>query len=205
MIQKDLQFKTGVIDKELDFILMHYPQKLYNYIENNKYLKENIKEFQKMLIQRRMQKKKVIYNYLTNSSKLILKEQKKKKDIKVYLLLKEIEKIYTSMKELRIVALSQSENKIKEVNDAINKVKDHMKNFNSTYNKDKKYKFIIEIEQIVQQYENQGEENLNDQFNFNIKKLINNCLIYYDKGSEAQNGSEENEKNEKIEYRYFYK
>ena len=202
MIQKDLQFKTGVIDKELDFILMHYPQKLYNYIENNKYLKENIKEFQKMLIQRRMQKKKVIYNYLTNSSKLILKEQKKKKDIKVYLLLKEIEKIYTSMKELRIVALSQSENKIKEVNDAINKVKDHMKNFNSTYNKDKKYKFIIEIEQIVQQYENQGEENLNDQFNFNIKKLINNCLIYYDKGSEAQNGSEENEKNEKIEYKW---
>ena len=32
MIQKDLQFKTGIIDKELDFILMNYPQKLKYYI-----------------------------------------------------------------------------------------------------------------------------------------------------------------------------
>ena len=35
MIQKDLQFKTGVIEKELEFILMNSQQKLYNYIENN--------------------------------------------------------------------------------------------------------------------------------------------------------------------------
>ena len=44
MIQKDLQFKTGVIDKELDFILMNYPKKLYNYIEKNKDLTNKIKE-----------------------------------------------------------------------------------------------------------------------------------------------------------------
>ena len=194
MIQKDLQFKTSVIDKELDFILMNYPQKLYNYIEKNKDLTNKIKEYQVILIQRRFQKKRVIYNYLNNSGKLMLKEHKKKQDIKVYILLKEIEKIHKSMKELKNISLSQSENKIKEVNDAINKVKDYLKKFNNKYNKEKKYKFISEIEKIIQQYENQGEENLNDQFNFNIKKLINNCLIYLDKGNEIQGNDENNNK-----------
>ena len=202
MIQKDLQFKTGVIDKELDFILMNYPQKLYNYIENNKDLANRIKEYQVILIQRRFQKKRVIYNYLNNSGKLMLKEHKKKQDIKVYLLLKEIQKIYKSMIDLRDISLSHSENKIKEVNDAINLVKDNLKKFNNKYNKEKKYKFITEIEKIIQQYENQGEENLNDQFNFNIKKLINNCLIYFDKGNENQANDENNNDNEKIETKW---
>ena len=201
MIQKDLQFKTGVIDKELDFILMNYPQKLYNYIEKNKDLTNKIKEYQVILIQRRYQKKRVIYNYLNNSGKLILKEHKKKQDIKVYILLKEIEKIHKSMKDLRNITLSQSENKIKEVNDAINVVKDHLKKFNMKYNKEKKYKFVSEIEKIIQQYENQGEENLNDQFNFNIKKLINNCLIYFDKGNDIQE-NEENNNNKAIKSKW---
>ena len=197
MIQKDLQFKTGVIEKELDFILMNYPQKLYNYIENNKDLAKKIKEYQVILIQRRYKKKRVINNYLNNSGKLMLKEQKKNQKIKVYLLLKEIEKINKSMKDLRDISLSQSENKIKEVNDAINNVKDNLKKFNNIYNKDKKYKFILEIEKIIQQYENQGEENLNDQFNFNIKKLINSCLIYFDKGNENQTNEEKEKINSK--------
>ena len=201
MIQKDLQFKTGVIDKELDFILMNYPQKLYNYIEKNKDLTNKIKEYQVVLIQRRYQKKRVIYNYLNNSGKLMLKEHKKKQDIKVYILLKEIEKIHKSMKDLRNITLSQSENKIKEVNDAINIVKDHLKKFNMKYNKEKKYKFVSEIEKIIQQYENQGEENLNDQFNFNIKKLINNCLIYFDKGNDIQE-NEENNNNKAIKSKW---
>ena len=187
MIQKDLQFKTGVIEKELDFILMNYPQKLYNYIEANKDLTKKIDEYQIILIKGRYKKKRVIYNYQINSAKLILKEHKKKQKIKVYLLLKEIEKIYKSMKDLRDISLSHSENKIKEVNDALNIVKDYLKKFNTKYNKEKKYNFIIEIERIIQQYENQGEENLNDQFNFNIKKLINNCLIYVNKGNATQN------------------
>ena len=187
MIQKDLQFKTGVIEKELDFILMNYPQKLYNYIEANKDLTKKIDEYQIILIKGRYKKKRVIYNYQINSAKLILKEHKKKQKIKVYLLLKEIEKIYKSMKDLRDISLSHSENKIKEVNDALNIVKDYLKKFNTKYNKEKKYNFIIEIERIIQQYENQGEENLNDQFNFNIKKLMDNCLIYVGKGNETQN------------------
>ena len=202
MIQRDLQFKTGVIDKELDFILMNYPQKLYNYIENNKDLAIRIKEYQIILIQRRFQKKRVIFNYLNNSGKLILKEHKKKQDIKVYILLKEIKKIYKNMIDLRDISLSQSENKIKEVNDAINLVKDNLKIFNNKYNKEKKLKFVSEIEKIIQQYENQGEENLNDQFNFNIKKLINNCLLYFDKGNENQMSDENNNESEKIETKW---
>ena len=201
MIQKDLQFKTGVIEKELDFILMNYPQKLYNYIEKNKDLAKKINEYQVILIKGRYKKKRVINNYQMNSGKLLLKEHKKKQKIKIYLLLKEIEKIYKSMKDLRDISLSHSENKIKEVNDALNIVKDHIKKFNIKYNKEKKYKFIIEIEKIIQQYENQGEENLNDQFNFNIKKLINNCLIYYNKGNEAQNNEEIN-KGEEIKIKW---
>ena len=201
MIQKDLQFKTGVIEKELDFILMNYPQKLYNYIEKNKDLAKKINEYQVILIKGRYKKKRVINNYQMNSGKLLLKEHKKKQKIKIYLLLKEIQKIYKSMKDLRDISLSHSENKIKEVNDALNIVKDHIKKFNIKYNKEKKYKFIIEIEKIIQQYENQGEENLNDQFNFNIKKLINNCLIYYNKGNEAQNNEEIN-KGEEIKIKW---
>ena len=106
------------------------------------------------------------------------------------------------MIDLRDISLSHSENKIKEVNDAINVVKDNLKKFNNIYNKEKKYKFIIEIEKIIQQYENQGEENLNDQFNFNIKKLINNCLIYFDKGNENQSNEENNGDNEKVETKW---
>ena len=81
-------------------------------------------------------------------------------------------------------------------------MKDNLKKFNNKYNKEKKYKFITEIEKIIQQYENQGEENLNDQFNFNIKKLINNCLLYFDKGNENQANDENNNDNEKIETKW---
>ena len=184
MIQKDLQFKTGVIDKELDFILMTCPQKLYNYIENNKELTKKLKEYQIMLIQRRLQKKRVIANYINNSTKIIMKGHKKKQNLKYLKILYEINTIYKSMQYLKNITFSESENKIKQVNDAINEVKDNLKKFNNKYNKDKKYNFITEIEKIIQQYENQGEENLNDQFNFNIKKLLNNCLIYFDKNNE---------------------
>ena len=184
MIQKDLQFKTGVIDKELDFILMTCPQKLYNYIENNKELTKKLKEYQIMLIQRRLQKKRVIANYINNSTKIIMKGHKKKQDLKFLKMLYEINTIYKSMQYLKNITFTESENKIKQVNDAINDVKDNLKKFNNKYNKDKKYNFITEIEKIIQQYENQGEENLNDQFNFNIKKLLNNCLIYFDKNNE---------------------
>ena len=184
MIQKDLQFKTGVIDKELDFILLTCPQKLYNYIENNKELTKKLKEYQIMLIQRRLQKKRVIANYINNSTKIIMKGHKKKQNLKYLKILYEINAIYKSMKYLKNITFSESENKIKQVNDAINDVKDNLKKFNKKYNKDKKYNFITEIEKIIQQYENQGEENLNDQFNFNIKKLLNNCLIYFDKNNE---------------------
>ena len=191
MIQKDLQFKTGVIEKELDYILMTYPQKLYNYIENNRDLTKKIKEYQILLLQRRLKKKRIISGYINNSAKLIMKGHKIKQNLKFVKILKEINIIYKSMQNLKIKTFSESENKIKMINDAINIVKDNLKKFNNKYNKDKKYKFINEIEKIIQQYENQGEENLNDQFNFNIKKLLNNCLIYIDKNNDNKNENKE--------------
>ena len=191
MIQKDLQFKTGVIEKELDYILMTYPQKLYNYIESNRDLTKKIKEYQILLLQRRLKKKRIISGYINNSAKLIMKGHKIKQNLKFVKILKEINIIYKSMQNLKIKTFSESENKIKMINDAINIVKDNLKKFNNKYNKDKKYKFINEIEKIIQQYENQGEENLNDQFNFNIKKLLNNCLIYIDKNNDNKNENKE--------------
>ena len=191
MIQKDLQFKTGVIEKELDYILMTYPQKLYNYIESNRDLTKKIKEYQILLLQRRLKKKRVISGYINNSAKLIMKGHKIKQNLKFVKILKEINIIYKSMQNLKIKTFSESENKIKMINDAINIVKDNLKKFNNKYNKDKKYKFINEIEKIIQQYENQGEEDLNDQFNFNIKKLLNNCLIYIDKNNDNKNENKE--------------
>ena len=41
------------------------------------------------------------------------------------------------------------------------------------------------------------KKNLNVQFNFNIKKLINNYLIYINKGNETQNNDEINKNEEK--------
>ena len=194
MIQKDLQFKTGVIEKELDFILMTSPQKLYNYIENNRDLTKKIKEYQIILLQRRLQKKRVIKNYVNNSALLIMKGHKIKQNLKFVKILKEINIIYKSMQNLKISTFCENENRIKKINDALNIVKDNLKKFNNKYNKEKKYKFISDIEKIIQQYENQGEENLNDQFSFNIKKLLNNCLIYVDKNIENKNeNKEENE------------
>ena len=202
MIQKDLQFKTGVIQKELEFILMNSPQKLYNYIENNRELTKKIKEYQIFLIQRRLQKKRVITNYVSNSAKLISKGHKKRKNLKVLEILNDINTIYKNMKNLKMKNNMESDNKIKEVNEAIDIVKDSIKTFNKKYNKDKKYIIITEIERILQQYENQGEENLNDQFNFNIKKLLNNCLIYVDKTNENKNINENNEEIEKLITKY---
>ena len=42
-----------------------------------------------------------------------------------------------------------------------------------------------------------AKKNLNVQFNFNIKKLINNYLIYINKGNETQNNDEINKNEEK--------
>ena len=198
MIQKDLQFKTGVIEKELDYILMTSPQKLYNYIENNRDLTKRIKEIQILLIQRRLKKKRVIKNYIVNSANIITKGHKKKKNMKILEILNNINIIYKNMQILKIRTFSESENKIKQINDAINVVKDSLKIFNNKYNKDKQYKCIHEIEKIIQQYETQGEGNLNDQFNFNIKKLLNNCLIYYDKSNENKNLDEDKDEKEQL-------
>ena len=49
-----------------------------------------------------------------------------------------------------------------------------------------------------------AKKNLNVQFNFNIKKLINNYLIYINKGNETQNNDEIN-KNEEKKWNYLKK
>ena len=197
MIQKDLSFKTGVIDKELDHILVTYAPKLYKYIDHHKDLYKIVKEISSIL--RKNQEKKIQSkkkNYIRNSAGLIAKQFKKVQMYKTLVVLKEINKINISMNNLKNISLSQNENKIKLINDAISVVKENIKNFNANYNNDKKYKFINEIEQIIKQYEDKGEENLIDQFNMSIKKIINNCLLYFN------NENNINENNEEIQTRW---
>ena len=191
MIQKDLSFKTGVIDKELDHILMTYAPRLYKYIDNHKNLNRTVKEMSSILRknkEKRIQSKK---KYIRNSAGLITKGFKKVQMNKTLIILKEINKIIISMNYLKNISFTQNENKIKLMNDAINVVKEKIKIFNANYNNDKKYKFIIGIEQVLKLYEFKGQENLIDQFNISIKKIINKCLVYFNNENNINENNEE--------------
>ena len=76
MIKEDLSFKTGVIDKELNHILESQANILYNYIENNIDLKNQINDFS-LEMKKKIDFQKIISkNYINNSSKLFLKKNK---------------------------------------------------------------------------------------------------------------------------------
>ena len=82
MIKEDLSFKTGVIDKELNQILESQANILYNYIENNIDLKNQINDFSLEMKNKIDFQKKLSKNYINNSSKLFLKETKKRRRTK---------------------------------------------------------------------------------------------------------------------------
>ena len=77
MIKEDLSFKTSVIDKELNQILESQANILYNYIEKNIDLKNQINDFSLEMKNKIDNQRKIAKNYMNNSSKLFLKENKK--------------------------------------------------------------------------------------------------------------------------------
>ena len=78
MIKEDLSFKTAVIDKELNQILESEANILYNYIEKNIDLKNQINNFSVEMKNKINFQKKLSKEYILNSANLFLKGNKKK-------------------------------------------------------------------------------------------------------------------------------
>ena len=178
MIKEDLSFKTGVIDKELNHILESEANLLYNYIENNIDLKNQINDFsiemrRKMEYQRILSKK-----YILNSAKLFLKENKKKQIKKLLIPLKILNELGFCMKQLKIISESDNDNKIKQISDSTNVAKEKVKLLKKYDIKSQKGNLIYEIDHKLINYENQGELRLNDQLAENFERLFNLTLIY---------------------------
>ena len=186
MIKEDLSFKTGVIDKELNHILESQANILYNYIENNIDLKNQINDFSLKMKNKIDFQKKLAKNYMNNSSKLFLKENKKKQIQKLLTPLKILRDLGLCMKQLKFISLSDNDNKIKQISDSTNIAREKMKLLKKYGVKSIKGNIIYEIENKILSYENEGEIKLNDQLSENFERLINLTLVY-DKNDEAYN------------------
>ena len=178
MIKEDLSFKTGVIDKELNQILESQANILYNYIENNIDLKNQINDFSLEMKNKIDFQKKLSKNYINNSSKLFLKESKKKQIQKLLIPLKILRDLGMCMKQLKFISLSENDNKIKQISDSTNVAREKLKLLKKYGVKSQKGNVIFEIESKIQTYENEGEIKLNDQLADNFERLINLTLIY---------------------------
>ena len=186
MIKEDLSFKTGVIDKELNHILESQANILYNYIENNIDLKNQINNFSIEMKNKIDFQKKLSRNYINNSSKLFLKENKKKQIQKLLVPLKILRELGIVMKQLKFISLSENDNKIKQISDSTNIAREKIKLLKKFGVKSQKGNVMFEIENKILSYENEGEIKLNDQLAENFERLINLTLIY-DKNDEIFN------------------
>ena len=178
MIKEDLSFKTAVIDKELNQILESEANILYNYIEKNIDLKNQINDFSIEMKNKINFQRKLSKEYILNSAKLFLKESKKKQIKKLLVPLKILNELGICMKKLKFISLSENENKIKQISDSTNIAKEKIKLLKKYNVKSQKGNLIYEIENKVANYENQGELKLNDQLSENFERLINLTLIY---------------------------
>ena len=127
MIKEDLSFKTGVIDKELNHILESEANTLYNYIENNIDLNNKINGFSDSIKEKLEFQKIISKKYIINSSKLILKENKKKQTKKLLKPLKILNELGICMKELELISMSENENKIKQISDMTDVAREKIK------------------------------------------------------------------------------
>ena len=186
MIKEDLSFKTSVIDKELNHILENQANVLYNYIENNIDLKNQINDFSLEMKNKIDFQKKLSKNYINNSSKLFLKENKKKQIQKLLVPLKILKELGLCMKQLKFISLSENDNKIKQISDSTNIAREKIKLLKKYGIKSQKGNVMFEIESKILSYENEGEIKLNDQLAENFERLINLTLIY-DKEEEMYN------------------
>ncbi len=178
MIQNDLSFKTGIINKELDSILQKHGKKIYNYTEKNIALKSLIEEYLNNVKHKKLDKKEINQKYIDNSIKLIIKGWRKYKINKLLTYLYGLEEIRKEVNLLDIILLSDDYYKIREISNKISDIKSKMKSYKESFKKKVKIKLFKNIDNKIKTYENKGEERMLNQFSLNIEKLLNNCLIY---------------------------
>ena len=178
MIQNDLAFKMGIINKELDSILQQYGKKIYNYSEKNSVLKNQIEEYLKSMNSKKEKKKEINKRYIDNSSKLIMKGLRKCKLKKILNYLYSLQKIKNEVNNLDVILSSDDYFEIKNIGNKINQIREKMKEYKEKFNTKAKIKILKGIENKIKLCENKTEERMFDQFTLNIEKLINICLIY---------------------------
>ena len=178
MIQNDLAFKMGIINKELDSILQQYGKKIYNYSEKNSVLKNQIEEYLKSMNSKKEKKKEINKRYIDNSSKLIMKGLRKCKLKKILNYLYSLQKIKNDVNNLDVILSSDDYFEIKNIGNKINQIREKMKEYKEKFNIKTKIKILKGIENKIKLCENKTEERMFDQFTLNIEKLINICLIY---------------------------
>ena len=178
MIQNDLAFKMGIINKELDSILQQYGKKIYNYSEKNSVLKNQIEEYLKSMNSKKEKKKEINKRYIDNSSKLIMKGLRKCKLKKILNYLYSLQKIKNDVNNLDVILSSDDYFEIKNIGNKINQIREKMKEYKEKFNIKTKIKILKGIENKIKLCENKTEERMFYQFALNIEKLINICLIY---------------------------
>ena len=178
MIQNDLAFKMGIINKELDSILQQYGKKIYNYSEKNSVLKNQIEEYLKSMNSKKEKKKEINKRYIDNSSKLIMKGLRKCKLKKILNYLYSLQKIKNEVNNLDVILSSDDYFEIKNIGNKINQIREKMKEYKEKFNTKTKIKILKGIENKINLCDNKTEERMFDQFTLNIEKLINICLIY---------------------------
>ena len=178
MIQNDLAFKMGIINKELDSILQQYGKKIYNYSEKNSVLKNQIEEYLKSMNSKKEKKNEINKRYIDNSSKLIMKGLRKCKLKKILNYLYSLQKIKNDVNNLDVILSSDDYFEIKNIGNKINQIREKMKEYKEKFNIKTRIKILKGIENKIKLCENKTEERMFDQFTLNIEKLINICLIY---------------------------
>ena len=178
MIQQDLTFKMGIINKELDSILQEYGKKIYNYTEKNSILKNQIEEYLKNMNNKKQRKKEVNKKYIDNSSKLIMKGLRKVKIKKILNYLYSLQKIKNDVNNLDYILSSDDYFEIKNIGNKISQIRNNMKEYKDNFKTKIRIKIIKSIENKIKLCENKTEERMFDQFTLNIEKLLNICLIY---------------------------
>ena len=178
MIQNDLSFKTGIINKELDFILEKHGNKIYNYTEKNISLKAQLEGYLQNVKHKKLAKKEIIKNYVDNSTKIIMKGFRKNKIYKFLEYLKGLEEIRKEVKQLDIILISDDYYKIRDISNKISEIKSKIKAYRETFKIKQRFKVFRNIENKIKTYESKGEERMIEQFSINIEKLLDNCLIY---------------------------
>ena len=178
MIQNDLAFKMGIINKELDSILQQYGKKIYNYTEKNAELKNKIEEYLNNMNKKKNIKKEINKKYIDNSSKLIMKGLRKDKIKKILNYLYSLRNIKNEVDNLDTILSSNNYFEIKNLGNNISQIRTKMKEYKENFKIKNRIKVFKGIENKIKTCENKIEERMFDQFTLNIEKLLNICLIY---------------------------